>query len=306
MRITLAVLAILAAACVSALVGPGSGGGGVAVLAALYLALVVLPDPGREKAVSALLWVSVVVAGSAVAQMPFIPRPPSLFVSPNYLGAFAAIMLFLPDLPDGRRLRPPTEWTATAWVKPLAIGANATSLCLAQSRGALLAVGAGCCVMLWRHSRIAALAAPIIAIVAVLMIRAGGDQSVTERLEVWEAALYGVKWHLVTGNGFDAPLVFANGMFYRRFYSVPIDWFAATGLLGAAAGAWLLVEASRRGPEFHPFLAAWLVQGLFISAHPATMVPFFVVLALAAGAGAAGVERDEAGVAGVVLHRQPL
>jgi O-antigen ligase len=307
MRITLAVLALAVAAGISTLAGTGPLYPEMLALTCIYLVLASLERPIVGKAVACILWGSVFVAAVAVAQVPFIPRPPSIFRSPNYLGAFAAIMLFL-------------AWQGR---HRTAIIANAASLCLAQSRGALLAAGAGCCVMLWRHSRVAAILAPCIAGVAVLAIRSGSEQ---HRLDLWWLGWQAFLQRPVTGWGPGGLGVWPG---LNQFHSVPLDLAIGGGVIGLAGGAWLFIEAwvgSRRATMnsrcghnsrnaaskcsgmtstgMRPFLAAWLVQGLFLSAHPATMIPFFAALALVSGR--VQIPGDEADPAAVVDHREPL
>jgi hypothetical protein len=61
------------------------------------------------------------------------------------------------------------------------------------------------------------------------------------------------------------------------FYSIPLEVFIESGILGVAAGAWLLIAVWRVG--MRPFLAAWFVQGLFLFSIPATNVLLVTVLA---------------------------
>lgn len=270
MRITLAVLILAACAGISALAGWGPAYPSLLALVCLYLILTLLSPPGREKAVTVMLWCSIGIAAVAAAQMPFIPRPPSVFRSPNYLGAFAAIMLFLAwrkaETAVAVAKRPVFAWCAVA--------ANAVSLCLAQSRGALLAAGAGVCVMLWRRSRLAALLGAAIAIAGVFVIRSGSEQA---RLDLWRIGWQAFAQRPVTGWGPGGLSVWSG---LSQFHSIPLDLAVGCGLVGLAAGAWLAAAAWRTGAEHRPFLAAWAVQGIFLPEHPATMIPLAVVLAL--------------------------
>lgn len=283
MRITLAVFTLAAVAGISTLAGSGPLYPEMLVLTCLYLVVAALGEPARQKAVTGLLWCSILVSAVALIQVPFVPRPPSIFRSPNFLGAFAAIMLFL-------------AWRSR---HRAAIVANALSLCLSQSRGALLAAGAGCCVMLWRRSRLAAILAPCIALAAVLVVRSGAEEY---RLALWRLGWQAFSQRPVTGWG---PGGFGIWPSLNQFHSIPLDLAIGCGIVGVAAGSWLFIEAWIAGHDYRPFLAAWAVQGLFLPEHPATMIPFVVVLGLVSGR-RVEIPGDEAGAAAIVNHDEPL
>lgn len=278
----LPVLALGAAALIAQLTGLGRGGAWFGALLLWFLVLSILGIRYVVAAATALLWFSVAAAALAAMQLLVEPRPPGPFASPNFLGASAAVSLFLALHVQ--------HYTPAA--------ANLAAVVISQSRGAILAVAAGGAVLLWRrYPRIAA-GVLLAGFVAVAAIRPDINEP---RLEIWRAAIAGAIHRPLTGWGFDALWVMANGTFYHRFYSIPLDWFAATGALGIAAGCWVLIAAWRASPEnpaLRAMIACWCVQGLFISAHPASMAPFFLALAL--------IGRDVPHYAGIIDHDQPL
>lgn len=280
----LPVIALAGCFLLSQVSGTGRGAPAFWALLLWFLVLSILDIRHVVRAAAALLWLSLGAAGLAVAQLLVEPRPPGPFASPNFLGAGAAVCLFL-----------------AIHLQHYAIAAaNLAAVVVSQSRGALLAVGAGYAVLLWRrHPRIA-IATVAGGLLVALIIRQG-QQGAEVRLEIWHAAIAGAIHRPLTGWGPDGLWVMANGTFYHRFYSIPLDWFAATGMLGIVAGCWVLVAAwvrSPSNPTMQALIATWCVQGTFISAHPATMAPFFLALAL--------IGRDVPNHAGVVDDDKPL
>jgi hypothetical protein len=175
---------------------------------------------------------------------------------------------------------------------PLAISgfcANLLSLALSQSRGAILALGAGLAVMLinrtprpksrrgfdFRRGGLISGAACIIAAIAiVLSIRTNAGEA---RFGIWLVALQAASQRLVTGYGQNGLWISGLG----SFYSIPIEWLVNAGIPGVLAGGWLLYEGARaaRGqPALLAFLAAWFVQGLFLFSTPTTGIMLFGAL----------------------------
>jgi hypothetical protein len=272
MRITIAVLVLAAAAGIACLAGNGSGYTGCLILVVWFLALSSL-DPRTYKYVwLAFLWASVGAALIAVIQLPVLDRPRGPFGSPNYLGAFAAIMLFV-------------AWRERGTIAGnAALGANAVALVLAQSRGAILAAGAGAVALLGRRR-------PILSgtIICGALLGAVLLQRPESRLAVWQLGLTLGLQRPLTGWGIGGVsnifLVDGGLMHLDHFYSVPLDWFVATGMVGLAAALWLVAEAwmasaKTEAPGQHrAILTAWIVQGLFLSAAWPIWLVLFALLA---------------------------
>jgi hypothetical protein len=272
MRINLAVLCLTLAAGISSLAGNGSDYAGCLILVVWFLVLSSL-DPHRGKYVwLVFLWASVGAALIAVIQLPVLDRPRGPFGSPNYLGAFAAVMLFV-------------AWQARGTIAGnAALGANAVALVLAQSRGAILAAGAGAVALLGRRR-------PILsgAIICGALLGAVLLQRPESRLAVWQLGLTLGLQRPLTGWGIGGVsnifLVDGRLMHIDHFYSVPLDWFVATGMVGLAAALWLIAEAWMAGakteaPSQHrAILIAWIVAGLFLSAAWPMWLVLFALLA---------------------------
>ena len=283
MRLSLAVLCLALAAGLSCLTGYGQGYAGLLTLIVWFLALSVLPERGRQYVWNAMLWASMACAVLALVQLPWQDRPRGPFGSPNYLGAFAAVMVL------------------AAWRQRQKSAAllNLAAVAMSQSRGALLAVGVGAAILVYRRARVWALAA-----IGVAAIGAGLLWRPEARLAVWATGLQIAAQRPLTGWGIGGvePLAVIDQrlMMLDHFYSVPLDWLIATGVLGLAAGVWMAIESWRSGvAEDRAVLAAWIVAGLFLSAAWPTWLILFVLMADLVG-------RDKAHRAGVVDHHQPL
>jgi hypothetical protein len=283
-----AFLAFAAAVGLADLAGPGHQWSGLALLTGWFLSARLLPPRAWRWLLTAALALSVVIAAIAIAQIgiqlasnwPPINlqlisnRARGPFASPNFLGAYSVLMLFLAV---GRSLY---VQTPTSAYRPkvgasvagciLVPTANLISLALSQSRGALLALGAGLVVMLWLRHRWWALSAAMIATLTAVTIRSGVDEA---RWEIWRLGWQAAMLRPVTGWGQGGLVI--GGL--DRFYSIPLEVFIESGILGVAAGAWLLIAVWRVG--MRPFLAAWFVQGLFLFSIPATNVLLVTVLA---------------------------
>jgi hypothetical protein len=284
--IVAAFLAFAAALGLADLAGPGHQWGGLALLTGWFLSARLLPPRAWPGILTAALILSVAIAALAVVQMWWLPRARGPFASPNFLGAYSMLMFFLTAaLRDGSEQtfpRPVFCWSAAAL--------NLLSLALSQSRGALLALGAGLAVMLWRRHRWWALSAAMIATLTAVTIRSGVDEA---RWEIWRLGWQAATLRPVTGWGQGGLVI--GGL--DVFYSIPLEVFIESGILGVAAGACLLIAAWRG--RMRPFLAAWFVQSLFLFSIPATNVLLVTVLAYLASKHrniadrARGVDDDE-------------
>jgi hypothetical protein len=146
--------------------------------------------------------------------------------------------------------------------------------------------------MLWRRHRWWALSAAMIATLTAVTIRSGVDEA---RWEIWRLGWQAAMLRPVTGWGQGGLII--GGL--DVFYSIPLEVFIESGILGVAAGAWLFFEATRQAAKAEhysykskadpqiiendhallAFLAAWFVQGLFLFSIPATNVLLVTVLA---------------------------
>jgi hypothetical protein len=213
-----------------------------------------------DRVLTCLIWVSIGSAIWAVIQAPWLSRPPGPFGSPNYLGAFAAIMLFV------------------AWRNTHLVGcaANISAVWLSQSRGAVLAVGAGLLVLLLRQHRFIAIALALAACVTAMVLHPSAGNA---RLAVWHMGLTLWSQHPIAGWGVQEFAFIADRRLVslNHFYSTPLDWLVRTGLVGMTAAMWIAVEAWLAADT--KLRAAWLVQGLFLSAAWPTTIVLLAVLA---------------------------
>ena len=254
MRMYLAVLSL-------AVVGRGNLG--LLALVCWFLLLVEVSDRQADLVWRVILWASIGCALLALVQLPWIGRPPGPFGSPNYLGAFAAVMFHV------------------AWQRRHRViaGANLAAVALSQSRGAILAVGAGLVAVLWRRSRWLSGAIGAVAVAGAVILHRPDA-----RLQVWQIGLHLGLARPLTGWGIDHPdaigTMDGHLAILSHFWSVPLDWFVATGLLGCAAGFWLLVEIGRQAaPERRATFIAWMTAGLFLSGSWPTWIVLFALLA---------------------------
>ncbi len=283
---TAAFLTLAAVLGLADILGPGHDFGATAAAVVLFLFCRWLGPVGWRRLLASLLWLSMGICAMAVVQMWWMPRAHGPFNSPNYLGAYAVLMFFLAaaaqPLAGNRPLAP-----------IVAAAANLTSLALSQSRGALLALGAGLFVMHFGR-RICIFYAAAIGL-AILLIRPGNEEA---RIGLWRLGWQVAQQRLALGWGQG----FINVGGLDHFYSIPLDVLSWGGIPAVAAGAWLLVAAWRSAPDYRPFLAAWCVQGLFISSIPATSI--LLVAALGYLASEYRNEADRAGRAD--NHHPPL
>jgi hypothetical protein len=152
-------------------------------------------------------------------------------------------------------------------------------------------VGAGAMVLLWRRSRVLACLATASCLAAALAL-----SRPEARMSVWSLGLQAGLERPLTGWGIGGVQIWP----LDHFYSVPLDWFIATGLVGLVAAAWMMAEAWRLADtDTRAILAAWLVQGLFLSAAWPIWLVLFALLADLVG-------RDVAHRAGVIEDHEPL
>lgn len=265
-RIIPALFTFLAVAGLADLTGWGHGYLGLLLLAGWFFLVRKADQKSLDRIMAVACAFSIAVAALAVVQMWFMPRARGPFISPNFLGAYAVLMVFL---------------AAAGHCWPL-MAVNGLSLALSQSRGAILALGAGLAVLLHFRAakcnsaaRIALSSACLVAALAiVLSIRTNAGEA---RFGIWLVALQAASQRLVTGYGQNGLWISGLG----SFYSIPIEWLINAGIPGILAGGWLLYEGARaaRGqPALLAFLAAWFVQGLFLFSTPTTSIMLFGVL----------------------------
>lgn len=291
MRIYLAVLSLVLVAGISALGSAGTGYAGLLALVVWFMALAALSERQADRVWHGILWASVGCAALAAVQLPWTARPTGPFGSPNYLGAFAAVMLFVALGRGGV-------------AGHAALGANALAVVLSQSRGAVLAVGAGFAVALWRRSRL--LSGAMLALGA---LGAALLQRPESRIQIWEIGLAAALQRPLTGWGLGGTeiVTIAEGRLIplAHFWSVPLDWFVATGALGLAAGIGMIACAwAKAGHEDRATIAAWMTAGLFLSASWPMWLVLFALLAEISRR--VEIPGDKANPAPVVDDREPL
>jgi len=302
--IVAAFLAFAAAVGLADIVGPGRQAGGLVLLTGWFLGARLLPPRAWRGLLTAALALSVAIAALAVAQMWWMPRARGPFASSNFLGAYAVLMFFLAVdrslyiQTPASAYRPKVGASVAGCI--LASTANFLSLALSQSRGAILALGAGLAVMSLGvvRRRCALLACCCASLGAAIVIRPGADEA---RGMIWRLGWQAALQRPLTGWGQGGLVI--NGL--DRFYSIPLEVFIASGILGVSAGAWLLFAAAKvalkkGSPHLLAFLAAWFVQGLFLFSIPATSVLLVTVLAYLGRCGRA--RQDGALSAGGVLQ----
>lgn len=245
--------------------GYGHGFPGLCILAALAVCMGRwLPPRGWRWVFSLMLRLSVLVSILAIVQVGFMPRSRGIFASPNVLGAYAAIHLFF-------------AFRRRSWLGTVAVFANFVSAALSQSRGAYLAVAAGIVALLWKsHRRLSLAICGAWAACAVIVTLAHQvDIGPMARLRFWQYGIETALSHPLLGWGQNGVWMTGAG----DLYSVPLDWFMWTGILGIAAGGWMLWTAGRQADHgMLAVLVAWFVSGLFLFESAATAIPLWLAL----------------------------
>lgn len=270
--------------------------GRIGVLTTLTLLGATLLSPRAWSRIFAamLVW-SIVQALIAIAQTPFSYRPEALFGSPNFFAGYAALHLFL-------ALAVYREHPRLAVV---AVGANIAALTLAQSRGAFLGAAAGLLLIVGvrRPKGIPALLlSGAVAWFWIFHLHAGMAEP---RWDIWRQGLQIAKWRLLLGYGQQNFLILPN---FEHLYNVALEMLVGAGIVGLAAGAWMLLEAGRAAAyrqrdealALQALLLCWVVTGMFIYNTPGTVLPLYAAL------GYLAVNRDKADLAALVHNRQPL
>lgn len=289
MRIILSIVVFAGVVGLADLQGPGHGFAAVLLLA-LLLALVGsgLSRGAWRAIIAAALLASLVMAAIAVLQMFYMTRARGVFVSANFLGGYAVMLLFL-ALHYGRRLG------------LIAAAGNALSLVLAQGRGAFVAAAVALAVLYGRRyprSTAAGVAALAAGCLYEYLTRGAVEEP---RPGLWRLGLQLFVRRPILGWGQNGVLIWPNG--WGHYYSIPVEWLVWSGVLGFGAGAWMIYEglrASRSAPALTALLVAWIVNGLFIFDTAATSVPLFLVLGYLASE-----QRRETKIAVVVDDLEP-
>ena len=299
MRISWALLTFTAIIAAADALGWGHGYINLLLLTASSLvAAWFLTSRGWGITFDAFLAFSLFVAALSLVQIAYgFPRARGPFGSANYMGAFAALMVFLAVRRRGR-------FGITAII------ANVGSLAMAQSRGAILAAGAGALVLTARtRPRLAAATGAGAIFAALLLDLARSSVADHSRLAAWKigARVAGQRLLLGWGQGGVTITTVQDGLIVagiHQFYSVPLDWLIAGGMFGLAAGVWVIVEALRAARDestVTALLVAWIVSGMFIYDTAATAIPLFAVFGYLASK-----YRNPAGSAGIVDDRKPF
>ena len=311
MRLRAAFLTLVATICFANWTGWGHDYLPLAELVGIFFLGRWLPEGGWRWLLNALFGFSLAVAALAVVQMWHMDRARGVFLSPNLLGFYAIVMLFLAAFIVVHRdeagssvdracvERVDRLYARGRWFESIPVAANLISLALSQSRASILALGAGLLVMFGRRKPLLSVAASGAAVLVALSIRSSSEQG---RMGIWRAGWQAFLHRPLTGWGEGG--VWVGGI--KAFYSVPLDLAVEAGLLGLLAGAWLFIEgvvAARRQPALQAMLVAWAINGLFIYGTAATFVPIFLVLGrLSRQQHHAPQQRDQRRVEGPVVE----
>ena len=237
-----------------------------------------------------MLSLSALMLPLCIVQMRYMPRARGIFISPNFLGGYAALNIFLALIARSR----------------LGASVNLIMLLLSQSRGAILATAISSLVVVCpltpkpRWPALAGLLGVTTAIVGTISYARGWPLLDEPRLGIWRLALQvGMHRPLLGWGQYGITLGFNQA---TNFYSIPIEWFVYTGIVGIAAGAWMLAEAIRASDRTSlAFLICWFVNGLTMGARPETSIALFTVLGLFASE-----RRDVARRAVVINDHKPF
>ena len=297
--LTPAILTFTAIVGLADMQGWGHGYGGLLLLVGWYFFLRSCEPQNQNRIVAALLIVSIFMLPLCIAQIWVMPRARGIFVSPNFLGGYAALNIFL-TLELAHRLNLATCLNDTnSWKVGLFVSANAMMLLLSQSRGAMVAAVIGGSLTIPSTKprlRAGLLFVGVTVIAAASLIRT--SDSISPRFDIWQMAWNGALMRPLLGWGQNGLLLGITGV--TSYYSIPLEWFVNAGVLGVLAGAGVLWEAWRGADNSsRAFLAVWFVNGLFMFTRPETSFALFTVLALLK-------RRDVNRLAVVIQHDQPL
>lgn len=207
-----------------------------------------------------ILWISAALAAWALYQAvpnwrPMSgPRSSAIFGSPNYLGGFAALCIFLAFLVQLK-----------GGLFKLMVGANALSLMLSTSRGAIIAAICGLFFVVPARWRWAWLASPLI---GLIVLGLHGEFGTTNRIRNLTSGLSDFMYRPLLGWGQDSP----HPSIGIHYYNIAIEWLVGTGVIGFALFLWCVTEtflAARKLPDatrpaMVGLLVAYLVNGMVI------------------------------------------
>jgi hypothetical protein len=275
-RISLAFFTFLATVAFADFAGWGHNYFGLVCAGLYFLSLRSLGQRKWRVYLGVMLAFSVVVAAMSIEQWWFMPRPRGPFRSANFLGAYAVLMLIL-----AATLYREACILCQRWAKHLLVAvalANFVSFSLARSRGAMVALALAASILGWRRYPYTVMWGAIGLAMAVGYLTLDNPYGFADpRLDLWRIGLSAALQRPLLGWGENGLTVAGIGV----FYNVALEWAIATGVIGLIAGLWLYIEAARvarRGPLL-AFLAAYLVQGMFLFSGPATTIPLVTVLA---------------------------
>lgn len=224
----------------------------------IYLAILfgLLAVAGWRRVALLVLGSSVVCAVWAVwQQLPgWSYRPAAIFGSPNYLGAFAMLCVFLTFMCGLK-----------GWALKGIVGANIASVLMAGSRSAILGAACGVFFLVPKRWRLAWLMSPFAALVILGVHAPTGNQ---HRLRNLAGGYVDFLYRPFLGWGQDSP----HPSLDVHYYNIALEWLVVGGLVGFFVFLWCVMEtflAARkmpdetRGPMFG-LLVAYLVNGMFI------------------------------------------
>ena len=284
----------------------------LAHLFALFLvARAVLSTERRRRA-----WLGALVLGSmAVAAMGGLQlamfvaagagrvQVSSTLGNPSFLGQYAVLMAFLAAFLACRG-----RW---AWIWRLAAAVNIAVACVAQSRGAILALLAGAAVAALTLASRRTQAAVLVAVVAlgigawalpegaerVPVLERFRELSLSDvRLPAWEAALKAARDRPFFGWGQEGfreahdRYCVANCHMFDRAHNLVVDWLITGGLFGLYAWGMLLLAARRAVAEgfagaeraaLYGFLVAYVVSDMTLFDTITSYLPLVAALAVA-------------------------
>ena len=217
---------------------------------------------GYRMTVLGVLCLSILTTLDAITQIGHMRRPEAWLLSPNYLGGFALLAIFLTFLVQSPR-----------WFMALSIGANLVSLVLSQSRGAAMGLILGSLYLARGRWRWLWTALPI-AIIATIAWHGGIGAS--ERWYNWFSGLHDFTMKPLLGWGQNSP----HTSYYTRFYNILIDWLVSSGIAGTASAIVCLCLIWKKGDTFlRAFLVAYLTNGMFIYDSPGTNLMLMLAVA---------------------------